>query len=59
MEKKVLYVDYVKGLAIILMVLLHSSRWIESGYVSSMPTMSFEKIIPYTISALLASASLF
>ena len=33
MEKKVLFVDYVKGIAIILMVLLHSSRWIESGYV--------------------------
>lgn len=26
-------VNYAKGIAIILMVLLHSSRWIESGYL--------------------------
>lgn len=33
MEQKLLHIDYIKGIAIILMVLLHSSRWIESGYV--------------------------
>ena len=33
MERANAAVNYAKGLAIILMVLLHSSRWIESGYV--------------------------
>ncbi len=33
MERKNLAVNYCKGLAIVLMVLLHSSRWIESSFI--------------------------
>lgn len=33
MERNNLAVNYCKGLVIVLMVLLHSSKWVESSFI--------------------------
>lgn len=54
-NKKIWSVSSNKYFYLLTFLLVPFVAWISP---SSMPTMSFEKIIPYTISALLASASL-